>query len=234
MKTGLEVWAEKHNTTAEEIKILLTAEGNDPAQFLNGAYATEEAIPTGRDVALSMMLDRGRSGQVTIDAKIIKNIINVDVGSDTVRSDALPGMLGISVTETAAEITESAEVPDEITETVSEQKVSEDPKPDIKESSPAEKRKKTKYSMNKTIAEEIFKPEADIPSIRSVRMFLLSLPEYKAQDVAVMSDEEIQAVFNKNYICISTETGTLIMPKANCQLVKEILSRNDNYFVPDV
>lgn len=224
MKTGLEVWAELHNTTADEIKILLTAEGHDPTQFLNGSAATEEAIPSGKDEALAMLLARGRNGEIRVAASIIEDITGMKLEIDTVGSDTLPEMFGISSAEKSIESTKQEEVPEQ---------VEPEKKPDVRleaEKKPA--RKKTKYSVNKAMAEEILKFKADALAVRTIRMFFLSLPEYKAADVAVMSDEEVQTEFAKNYACITVESGTFILPKQNCELIRDVLISNDNYFVP--
>lgn len=223
MKTGFEVWTEAHGTTPDEIRILLLAQDHDPEQFLNGSITTEEPVPSGRDEALVMLLARGRAGEIAISADTLVSVLGETAVSDGITSDKLPELLNIPV---------RADNPVETSENTYASS-------DVKESPKIEKkvelvRKKTKYSMTKSLADEIFKSDANMPaiqSIRAARMFLLSLSEYKAQDVAIMSDEEIQAEIVKNYVCVSVETGVLILPKSNYMKIKEILSGNDNYFV---
>lgn len=242
MKTGLQTLAELHDSTADEIKILLLSEGHNLESFVGSSLTTEMPVPSGRDAALITLLSRGRAGEINVSKEIIKSVLGKDITSDTIRSDMLPGIIQPSgeITEnendnTTADNTQSST---ETTENVAADEAPTDTKkPNEEKEAKTEKknepvRKKTKYSMNKAIADTMLKFDAEIPSIRAIRTFLLSLPEYKAQDIAVMSDDEIQAKFTKNYVCIPTENGTLVLSKSNCGALKEVLSRSDNYFVP--
>lgn len=257
MKTGLENWAELHNTTADEIKILLLSEGHNPEQFLGNSLTTAEPVLNGRNEALIMLLNRGRAGEIKVSKDIIKNVLDKDVVAD-IRSDMLPDIIQSSAniientadnaTQPTAETTEntvddtiqpSAETGENTNEnTAADEMQADTKKPEEKEAKTKKKnetvRRKTKYSMNKATADAMLalKFDAEIPSIRSIRAFLLSLPEYKAQDIAVMSDDEIQAQFTKNYVCANIDDGMLILSKSNCGALKEVLSRSDNYFVP--
>ena len=261
MKTGLENWAELHNTTADEIKILLLSEGHNPEQFLGDSLITAEPVPNGRNEALIMLLNRGRAGEIKVSKETIKNILDTDIAFDAIRSDTLPDTIQAlakisentadNTTQSTAAMVETTEnTADNITQssaetgentnesTAADEAQTDTKKPEEKEAKTEKKnepvRRKTKYSMNKATADAMLalKFDAEIPSIRSIRAFLLSLPEYKAQDVAVMSDDEIQTQFTKNYVCANTEDGTLILSKSNCGALKEVLSRSDNYFVP--
>lgn len=257
MKTGLDVLAERHNSTADEIKILFLAEGHDPESYLGSSVTTDSPVPSGRDVAIMQLLNRGRAGEIKVSKDIIKNVLGKDVVAD-IRSDMLPDIIQSSAniienvadnaTQPTTETTEntadntiqpSAETGENTNEnTAADEMQADTKKPEEKEAKTEKKnepvRRKTKYSMNKATADTMLalKFDAEIPSIRSIRAFLLSLPEYKAQDVAVMSDDEIQTQFTKNYVCANTEDGTLILSKSNCGALKEVLSRSDNYFVP--
>lgn len=93
-------------------------------------------------------------------------------------------------------------------------------------------RRKTRYSLTKTAAMELFKPaDADMP-VREIRAFLISLPEFKPQDVALMSDEDVMNGFIKDYLCVPVQTGTLIMPRRNYDGLIGFLSSNEIYCVP--
>lgn len=221
MKTGLEIWAETHNTTADEIKILLLAEGRELKQFLGDSLTSEVPLSGGRDGALTLLLNRGRAGEIDVCADMISSVTGKQIEAAFVKSSELPVLLDINTAKQAE--SETVEPP----VTAKQQKKSDD----NKETKPA--RKKNKYSISKAVAEEILRAKSGSPSIKAIRMFFLSLPDYKAQDIAIMPDEEIQAEFNDNYVCIPGDNGTLIVSRPVYNVIRDTLIENDSYYVPN-
>ena len=62
--------------------------------------------------------------------------------------------------------------------------------------------------------------QADGGDIKSLRMFLMNDGLHKAEDVALMTDTEVQEIYKKDYFVISTETETYIFPRTLLNSVK--------------
>ena len=69
---------------------------------------------------------------------------------------------------------------------------------------------------------------SDIKNIKNIRLFLLSLPDYKPDDIALMSDEEVRELFDKNYIAIELTTGVWIINKT---ILPTLADTEDMYFI---
>lgn len=87
------------------------------------------------------------------------------------------------------------------------------------------RKKKAKYAMT---SETMTKICSDIKNIKNIRLFLLSLPDYKPDDIALMSDEEVRELFDKNYIAIELTTGVWIINKT---ILPTLADTEDMYFI---
>ena len=103
-------------------------------------------------------------------------------------------------------------------------------KPAAKPATP--KRRKTKYSLSKQAAMEIFAPvKSDVP-VREIRAFLLTVPGTKPADVAMMTDDDVRAAFGSDYVSLPAGNGALILAKPAYDGLLNLLSTTDAYFVP--
>lgn len=119
-----------------------------------------------------------------------------------------------------------------VTETPTETKTEVDVKSDTKseektqdEKKRVPRKKKSKYAVTADVLNNL---NAEINDIKSIRLFLLSLPDYKSEDIAVMSDDDVRDVFNKTYSSISISNGTLIVNK---DVLKTLFTSTDTYFI---
>lgn len=253
--TGLEQWAIEHNATPEEIKILIKNQNMDCQSILGNSLIDETPIPTGRDSALEAMLDNSRKTTTDIPITIIAEItgVGLDILTNLIRenyqghfecpddpynlskwafgSDKLHELIcdiaggeneQPGSTETDVQPAASAPTPDD-------KPIDESADVKKKPAKPATRRK-TKYSITKNAALEMF-PQAKL-SVREIRAFLLSLPEHKPQDMALMSDEEIMNIFNKDYMCASTPSGTLVMLHHGYDKLIAHMSGSEMYYIP--
>lgn len=94
-------------------------------------------------------------------------------------------------------------------------------------------RRKTKYSVNKNIVADILKPQDSTRSVRDIRAFLLSLPEYKPNDVALMSDDDVLTAFNGNYKTITMGAGAMIISQAAYAELSSFLTTVEAYYIPE-
>ena len=72
------------------------------------------------------------------------------------------------------------------------------------------RKKATKGALTKSVVESFGKPSGDS---KSLRQFLLSGLNYKLEDVALMSDDEITKIFNQQAI-LETPQGTIVVEKS--------------------
>lgn len=93
-------------------------------------------------------------------------------------------------------------------------------------------KRKTKYSANKNTVAELLKPADTSFPVREVRAFLLSLPDYKPQDMALMSDADVMDIFGKNYTAVALGSGTVIMTPACCAAMSDLLISGEAYCIP--
>lgn len=89
-------------------------------------------------------------------------------------------------------------------------------KEDSKDDKPRRKRSKNTLT-REFIAEH---GQADEGDIKSLRSFLMGAGLLKTEEVALMSDAEVQAVYKKDYYVISTATETYIFPRALLNSIK--------------
>lgn len=289
----LQKWALAKGATADEIKIL-TLSSTQPGPIQDQLMANlakyendQDTLTPGKDTAIAMMLERGRSGDITVDVKNVMTAMGVDresipIKTETFSSDLLPGVIAAlthgnakpeapaepapeapaasepeAPTEPVAEPDEPAapeapaapaesetpeapaepEAPAKPTEPAEPAAPAEPEKPKRRSragAAPAEKpapRRKTKFSINKAIAGTLFQTGAEA-SGRNLRAFLLSLPEYKPQDVALMADSEVAAIFEGNFVTINANGGTMVFSKAAYSELLACLIGNDAYFIP--
>ena len=100
------------------------------------------------------------------------------------------------------------------------------PKPD------KPKVRKTKYSLTKNAIVEMLQPkQTDMPT-RDIRAFLLSLPDYKPNDVALMNDDDVIAAFTNNYKAILMGSGSMIIPNASYDELVALLGGIEAYYIP--
>ena len=92
------------------------------------------------------------------------------------------------------------------------------------------RRKKSKYLASKNDFLEMFSTES-IDDMKTLRMFLLSLPEYNVEDIAIMSDNEIKDMFYEKYIAITINNKTLITHKSKLETLWAQNAINDDLFI---
>lgn len=86
--------------------------------------------------------------------------------------------------------------------------------------------KKQKYTMTmQTLTDKLTSATTDISQIR---MFLLSLPDYSIEDIAIMSDETARNIFENNYIAMTISSGTIIIDR---KTFKELVNTKRLFFV---
>lgn len=287
----LQKWALGKGATAEEIKIL-TLSSTQPGAIQDQLMANlakyendQDTLTPGKDTAIAMMLERGRSNDITVNVNDVMTVMGVDresvpVKTETFSSDLLPGVIAAlahgnakaSVPAAETEAPAEPEVPaeTETSATADTEGAAEPVKPDVPEApaetnaptepeapaepaepapaaepekpkrrsrsaaAPAEKpapRRKTKFSINKAVAGTLFQTGAEA-SGRSLRAFLLSLPEYKPQDVALMADSEVAAIFDSNFVTINANNGIMVFSKTAYSELLACLIGNDAYFIP--
>lgn len=238
-KTGLQVWADANNTTDKEMLILLIVEGQDARKLLGHSIDTSAELPSGRDKALEALLGRGRSGRISVPKDVVNSVLGGEVvTSEFVASNELPTIIfnatgqGASVAETKIETAAEAVKTDDVSGTVDNDRVDVKQTASEKTEAPVVKaapKKRTKYSITKVSAKEMFGSGDTIPAVRSVRSFLISAG-CKAQDVALMSDDDVQKIFNDNYFGIVVEKGMLVLDKVGYEQLLDVLVAN-GYFV---
>ena len=92
---------------------------------------------------------------------------------------------------------------------------------------------RTKYSVNKADLNRMLQDTSEKPfDIRKTREFLMALPEYKPQDVALMLDDEAVKLFQNEYVSISVTSGSMILHRRNYQALLDLLNGNA-YIMPD-
>ena len=107
--------------------------------------------------------------------------------------------------------------------------VTVEPKKTIKRKTSG-RRKKSKYLASKNDFLEMFSTES-IDDMKTLRMFLLSLPEYNVEDIAIMSDNEIKDMFHEKYIAITINNKTLITHKSKLETLWAQNAINDDLFI---
>lgn len=107
------------------------------------------------------------------------------------------------------------------------------PEPEKAHAKPARapSRKKTKYTMTKAALVEMLTGSMDTEDTREIRAFLLSLPDYKPQDVALMTDRQVADIFLKDYKCLAMTGGTLILPAKDFDKLTAFLGGLETYFI---
>ena len=95
-------------------------------------------------------------------------------------------------------------------------------------------KRKTKYSANKAAVAELLKPADAAFPVREIRAFLLSLPEYKPQDMALMSDTDVMDIFSKNYIAVNLGSGMIIMTPTCCAAMSDLLVSREACCIPSI
>lgn len=92
---------------------------------------------------------------------------------------------------------------------------------------------RTKYSVNKADLNRMLQDTSEKPfDVRKTREFLMALPEYKPQDVALMLDDEAVKLFQNEYVSISVMSGSMILHRRNYQALLDLLNGNA-YIMPD-
>lgn len=104
----------------------------------------------------------------------------------------------------------------------------DDTKP-IKRKTPNRK-KKSKYLASKKDFFDMF-ASSDINDIKTLRMFLLSLPDFRIEDIAIMSDVEIKSLFDKMYIAVTINGKTLVTLKSNLDAIWSRADINQDLFI---
>lgn len=98
-------------------------------------------------------------------------------------------------------------------------------------------RRKTKFTVTKAIANDLLgmaKAEKDMSaSVRGIREFLLTLPDFKPARVAVMTDTEAVEIFGRDYVSLSAPGGTLVLTRLACQQLVDAVCQSDSYYIPD-
>lgn len=258
--TGLARWAMDHETTANEIQALAMSENQDSwGQILGPALTTEEPVPTGRGTAFEGMLERGRAGGIHVPIATIAFIAGMSVqdvedvlgslvsaaasaeaklaltdgGPDTFRSDMLPFVLEAC---SAIRSTGDADEAKALIEAVAGKAVPApaEEKPKIEEKAKATKKsvRRGKYAVGKTALEAMLKPDSDEMPIREIRAFLLSVPGTKPADVAVMSDQDVTALFNAEYASVQLGSGTIVLPMESYRALVACLADGGACYVP--
>ncbi len=92
------------------------------------------------------------------------------------------------------------------------------------------RKKKSKYLASKNDFLEMFST-GSINDMKTLRMFLLSLPEYNVEDIAIMSDNEIKDMFCEKYIAITINNKTLITYKSKLETLWAQNAINDDLFI---
>lgn len=93
-------------------------------------------------------------------------------------------------------------------------------------------RRKTKYSVNKGVAIDLLKAEEHALTGKDLRTFLLSLPEYKPNDVALMDDKAVDETIEKNFVQVRLGGGVVFMSDGAYQSILCALTANDSYYIP--
>lgn len=92
--------------------------------------------------------------------------------------------------------------------------VKEEKKASVKSQSGV-KKKKSKLNITKQFIQEHGKADImDKDFLKSLRRFLLNNGSYKAEDIALMGDEEVQAAFGKDFYVIRAEEGTYFIKRS--------------------
>lgn len=93
-------------------------------------------------------------------------------------------------------------------------------------------RRKSHYSANSQMIVDMLRPNGEQLPVREARAFLLSLPEYKPQDVALMSDGDVAEVLGKSYKVVRMGAGVVILPADNYKKLVDLLGSGDNFYIP--
>lgn len=241
-KTGLQAWAEANNTTDKEMLMLLRAEGHDPEQFLGAAVKSDAPLPNGRGEALKMLLTRGRTVGIDIPRDVVEDVLGVSVANTVMGSQELWKFVARVLCEAVEDGENSgiSEMPD--SDNSNDNNGNDAPgntDPAAKAPSsgvvPAAKpvaRKKTKYSISKATFENTsFTDDIELGSLSgTLRQFLLSTG-HKAQDVALMTDYDIYALFDEHYFIARFGSGTLVLDKQGYEKFRELLV-SEGYYIP--
>ncbi len=91
-------------------------------------------------------------------------------------------------------------------------------KPSKKKEDSKPRRKRSKNTMTRDFIAD--HGQADIGDIKSLRSFLISAGLQKSDDVALMSDAEVQEIYKKEYFVISTANETYIFPRTLLNSIK--------------
>lgn len=257
--TGLTRWAMDHDTTADEVQALAMSENQDSwEQVLGPARTTEEPVPAGRGTAFEGMLERGRAGGIRVPVATVafvadmpiqgvKDVLEdladavasedaklalMDGGAETFRSDMLPFVLEACA---AAKGTDNVGEAKGLVVAVAG-KIVPAPKaqPKVEEKAKAAKKpsRRGKYSVGKAALEAMLKPDGDEMPIREIRAFLLSVPGTKPADVAVMSDPDVAALFDREYASVQLGSGTIILPMESYKSLVACLADGGACYVP--
>lgn len=86
------------------------------------------------------------------------------------------------------------------------------------------RRKKPKYSINKQFLQEHGRADVgDSSALKQLRTFLMGDGVHKVEDVALMTDEEVQETFSKSFYVIRAEEGCYIIKRsALSQIIGDI------------
>lgn len=257
--SAIDKWAKAHGTTGTQMTALLKSEYDrlgrtDP--LLENILKEDAVISDGLSSALSAMLARARSGDIAVSITTIASVFDVSVDAivnilnedkDGLYQNAVCNASGDTIDKASPEayiasnhffdLAKELRPDDAIQD---EQLAPDEPeeKP-VTEQSPAPapraSRRRTKYQLTKAAAADLLSgPDTDavIADIKNVRTFLLSLPEYRPQDVAVMSDLEATDKFKTDYAAVKFAGGNLILTKDRFDELVRLLTGTGAYYVP--
>lgn len=257
--SAIDKWAKAHGTTGAQMTALLKSEYDrlgrtDP--LLENILKEDAVISDGLSSALSAMLERARSGDITVSITAIASVFDVSVDAivnilnedkDGLYQNAVCDASGDTIGKASPEacvvsnrffdLAQELRPDDAVQD---EQLAPDEPeeKP-VTEQSPAPapraSRRRTKYQLTKAAAADLLSgPDTDavIADIKNVRTFLLSLPEYRPQDVAVMSDLEATDKFRTDYAAVKFAGGNLILTKDRFDELVRLLTGTGAYYVP--
>ncbi len=233
--TGLQKWAAQNDCTPEEVTALLMTEQPDNwDNILWESRTGPTEFSTGRAAAIEGLLARGRDGELYVplaailaatgaSADTVHKVLSENNDFDNlkredgaIRSDGLQKLCGL------------------IRQALGQPEPQVIPKEERKTAASAGKasgKRRTKYSISKAAIADLLGRDAELP-VRAIRLFLLSLPDYKAQDIALMSDNDVSSVFSRSYAALSIGGGTVILPKEDCETVLTALSQGGTYYIP--
>ena len=245
--TGLEQWAAAHQTSAQEISILLETE--DPSgwkDFVGPGLDSGEPIASGRSTAMEALLGRGHAGEIDIPLAVAAAHASttaeemtriapdlIPAGARSIQSHALPALLDrIRLGRDDADRQPAAyddmpepagTGPEKPAPAAAPKAAAQPPKPP----------KKTKYSVTKSNVSIALGLSRPFLPARGIRAFLLSLPGCKAQDVALMTDGDAEEAVSAKYAALRVGGGTILLPPAMIDELARLLYSGEAYYLPD-